>query len=103
MDADAGDLKDIRVLSRMYSAGETRERPPRATRWGAESKTSEPPSLQEYEAEETDELPGPLDSKGYRRIATVVNYLAWDRPDVQFAAGLPRRIVAGPTSRSWNN
>ena len=44
-----------------------------------------------------------VQSKEYRRLATVVNYLALDRPDLQFAAGVLGRTAARPTERSWAN
>ena len=44
-----------------------------------------------------------MQSKKYRRLAMVINYLALDRPDLQFAAGVLGRTAAKPTERSWAN
>ena len=68
-----------------------------------DSKGSSLPLPREYEPEEGDaELDGAMARK-YRRIAAVVNYLALDRPDLQFAAGVLGRTAAKPTTRSWAN
>ena len=69
----------------------------------AESKGSDLPLPREYDAMEDDvELDEGL-AKEYRRLAATVNYLALDRPDLQFTAGVLGRTAARPTERSWNN
>ncbi len=67
------------------------------------SKGSETALPQEYEGEGGD---GELDTelaKKYRRVVATVNYLARDRADLQFAAGVLKTTAARPTSRSWVN
>ena len=40
-------------------------------------------------------------AKAYRRLAATVNYLALDRPDVQFSASVLSRTMACPTTKGW--
>ena len=68
-----------------------------------DSKGSDLPLPKEYEAMEGDLDLDVVQSKEYRRLAMVVNYLALDRPDLQFAAGVLGRTAAKPTERSWAN
>jgi hypothetical protein len=57
----------------------------------------------EYEAEEGDLELSVQQAKVYRSLAATVNFLASDRPDLQFAAGVLGRTMARPTTRSWSN
>ena len=98
MGLDSTDLKEIRILNR-------------TVRWtkagieclGDDSKGSDIPLPKEYEAAEGDAELDELQAKEYRRIAMVVNYLALDQPDVQFASGVLGRTAVKPTERSWAN
>ena len=44
-----------------------------------------------------------VEAKRYRRLAATINYLAMDRPDLQFTASVLGRTMARPTERSWAN
>ena len=57
----------------------------------------------EYGAEEGDQELDPQEAKKYRSLAATVNFLALDRPDLQFTAGVLGRTMAKPTTRSWAN
>lgn len=110
---DREDLKEIRVLSRrlrldgdalVYEADEKHvETVLKEVGLEKESKTSEVPLPRDYEAQDADVELAPVDAHRYRRIAAVVNYLALDRPDLQFAAGVLGRTAARPTERSMAN
>ena len=52
---------------------------------------------------EADELLDNAEAKRYRRLAATINYLAMDRPDLQFTASVLGRTMARPTERSWAN
>ena len=43
------------------------------------------------------------EAKRYRRLAATINYLAVDRPDLQFTARMLGRTMAKPTTKSWAN
>ncbi len=67
------------------------------------SKGTKSPLPKEYMPELDDvELDG-VTAKRYRKLAATVNYLALDRPDLQFAASVLGRTAARPTERSWTN
>jgi hypothetical protein len=52
---------------------------------------------------ENDEPLDTAEAKRYRRLAATINYLAVDRPDLQFTASVLGRTMAKPTERSWAN
>ena len=68
-----------------------------------DSKGSDVPSPRDYEAVDGDIELDEYQAKQYRRIASTVNFLALDRPDLQFTAGVLGRTVGKPTERSWSN
>ncbi len=57
----------------------------------------------EYDAEEGDLELDQQQAKEYRNLAATVNFLALDRPDLQFTAGVLGRTMARPTTRIWTN
>ena len=110
---DPTDMKEIRILNRMvrwggevieYEADDKHVKTIVADlNLDADSKGSDLPLPREYDAMEDDvELDEGL-AKEYRRLAATVNYLALDRPDLQFTAGVLGRTAARPTERSWSN
>ena len=44
---------------------------------------------------------GPAESTQYRALAARLNYLATDRPDIQFATNEVARHMATPTTGNW--
>jgi hypothetical protein len=52
---------------------------------------------------ESDEPLDAAEARRYRRLAATINYLAMDRPDLQFTASVLGRTMAKPTERSWAN
>ena len=44
---------------------------------------------------------GPAESTLYRELAARLNYLAMDRPDIQFATKEVARHMANPTTGNW--
>ncbi len=65
----------------------------------AVSKGSDTPLPKEFGAGEGDQALEDWQAKACRRIAALVNYVALDRVDLQFTAGVVRRSGVGPTSR----
>ena len=61
------------------------------------------PLSRDYEAQAGDAELDKSMAKAYRRVSATVNYLALDRPDLQFAAGVLGRTASRPTARSWAN
>jgi len=57
----------------------------------------------QYEAEGGDRELEPHEARRYRSLAATINFLALDRPDLQFTAGVLGRTMAKPTVRSWSN
>lgn len=55
------------------------------------------------EGEDDDEPLDVHEAKRYRRLAATINYLAVDRPDLQFTASVLGRTMARPTARGWTN
>ena len=51
----------------------------------------------DYDAEDNDEELTTDEGRRYRQLAATVNYLALDRPDLQFAASVSGRTMARPT------
>ena len=110
---DSGDMKEMRILNRMvrwtkecveYEADDKHARAIVAElNLGQDSKGSDLPLPKEYEAMEGDVELDAAQSKDYRRLAMIINYLALDRPDLQFTAGVLGRTAARPTERSWAN
>ena len=110
---DSEDMKEIRILNRMVrwkSEGIEYEADDKHAKVIVEglnlcddSKGSDLPLPKEYEAMEGDLELDTMQAREYRRLAMVFNYLALDRPDLQFAAGVLGRTAAKPTERSWAN
>ena len=110
---DPEDLKEIRILNRTirwsdseltYEADEKHVQTViREVGLDGLSKGSDSPLPKAYEAVEEDQELHPEKAMKYRRIAATVNYLALDRVDLQFAAGVLGRTAARPTERSWAN
>ncbi len=57
----------------------------------------------EYGAEEGDQEFNSQEAAKYRSVAATFNFLALDRPDIQFTAGVLGRTMAHPTTRSLAN
>ena len=110
---DPGDMKEIRILNRTIrwaTNGVTYEADDKHVKTivaglglQEDSKGSEFPLPREMDAAEGDEELDAGMAKRYRRLAATVNYLALDRPDLQFTAGVLGRTAARPTTRSWAN
>ena len=110
---DPEDMKEIRILNRTIRWGtdgityEADDKHVRTIVEGmglqSDSKGSALPLPREMDAAEGDEELDAGMAKQYRRIAATVNYLALDRPDLQFTAGVLGRTAARPTTRSWAN
>jgi hypothetical protein len=69
----------------------------------ADSKGSDSPLPKDFCATDGDVALGGQQAHAYRRIAALVNYLALDRIDLQFSAGVLGRTASRPTERSWTN
>ena len=108
---DLEDSKEIRILNRTvrwtsegieYEADDKHAKTIVAgLNLGEDSKGSDIPLPKDFDAVEGDLELDVCQSKDYRSLAMVVNYLALDRPDMQFAAGVLGRTAAKPTDRSW--
>ena len=63
------------------------------------------PTPKDYDAAggEDDEGLDAHEARRYRRMAATINYLASDKPDLQFTASMLGRTMARPTTRSWSN
>ena len=95
---DGDDLKETRILNRMVrwtDDGIEYEADDKYTRTivadlslQTDSKGSDVPLARDYEAVDGDIELDEYEAKQYRRIASTVNYLALDRPDLQFTAGV---------------
>ena len=117
MGPDAGDDKEIRILNRVvkwesdkliYEADDKH-----VTKilfelgFDENIKGLDMPTAKDYDAEggEDDEELDAHQSRRYRRMAATINYLASDRPDLQFTASMLGRTMArlqqeaGPTFR----
>ena len=66
-------------------------------------KGSDYPLPKDFGAADGDVALGGHQAQAYRRIAALVNYLALDRVDLQFSAGVLGRTAARPTERGWTN
>ena len=53
-------------------------------------------------SEETEKKLEPAQASRYRALAARANYLAQDRPDIQFATNALCREMSEPTVRGWN-
>ena len=110
---DPNDLKEIRILNRalrwtnngieLEADGKHVKTIIKEMGLQAESKGSEYPLPKDFGAVDGDEALGGEQAHAYRRIAALVNYLALDRMDLQFSAGVLGRTAARPTDRSWTN
>ena len=115
MGPDAGDDKEIRTLNRVvkwesdkliYEADDKH-----VTNilfelgFDKNTKGLDMPTAKDYDAEgcEDDEELDAHEARRYRRMAAAINYLASDRPDLQFTASMLGRTMAKPTTRSWSN
>ena len=111
---EAGDDKDVRILGRVlkwepdcltYRADERHA----MAIWAGlglqpTSKGLDSPLLkEECDAKEDDEVLDEKGAKSYRRLAAIANYLALDRPDLQYAVSVLGRTMSRPTQRSWAN
>ena len=110
---DPDDMKEIRILNRTVrwtADGITYEADDKHVNTivkelglQRDSKGSELPLPRDMDAaDEDEELDGDT-ARRYRRLAATVNYLALDRPDLQYTAGVLGRTAARPTTRSWAN
>jgi hypothetical protein len=110
---DPGDLKEIRILNRLlrwttegveYEADDKHVQTViKGVGLEGDSNGTDVALPVDYEAEEGDlELSG-QQAKVYRSLAATVNFLALDRPDIQFPAGVLGRTMARPSTRSWAN
>lgn len=110
---DPRDMKEIRILNRtlrwtkngieLEADGKHVKTIIDEVGLNADSKGSDYPLPKDFGAAESDVALGAQQSEAYRRIAALVNYLATDRVDLQFAAGVLGRSAARPTKRSWTN
>ena len=106
---DAGDDKEVRILNRLVRwekdrivyEGDEKHAQVVIREMGLEegSKGFDIPVLAEKECTEGKELDAAGVAK-YRRLAATVNYLAMDRPDLQFAASVLGRSMSRPTENS---
>ena len=106
---EAGDDKEVRILNRVvrwekdrivYEGDEKHAQVViREMGLEAESKGLDVPVLVGTERTEGEDLDAAGVAK-YRRIAATVNYLAMDRPDLQFAASVLGRSMSRPTKDS---
>ena len=68
------------------------------------TKSLDTPLAKDHDNDDGDDEPlDDQEAKRYRRLAATVNYLATDRPDLQFTASVLGRTMARPTERSWGN
>ena len=110
---DPGDLKEIRILNRQlrwttdgieYEADDKHVQTIiKGVGLEEDSNGTDVALPCEYEAEEGDLELSVQQAKVYRSLAATVNFLASDRPDIQFAAGVLGRTMARPSTRSWAN
>ena len=106
---EAGDDKEVRILNRVVRwekdrtvyEGEEKHAQVVIREMGleAESKGLDVPVLAGTECAEGEDLDAAGIAK-YRRIAATVNYLAMDRPDLQFTASVLGRSMSRPTKES---
>ena len=101
---EPGDDEEVRILNRVvrwerdritYEADEKHVHT--VTNWVGlqpDSKGSEVPLTKDYDAEDEDQETD--EGRLYRKLAATVNYLALDRPDLQFAANVLGRTMARP-------
>ena len=110
MGPDAGDDKEIRILNRVFTWESDKliyEADEHVTNilfelgFDENTKGLDMPTAKDYDAEggEDDEELDAHEARRYRRMAATINYLASDRPDLQFTASTLGRTMA---TRSWS-
>lgn len=111
---DPGDDKEVRILGRTVKWGEDFLKYEADDKYvekiidelglGADSKGRDVPIEKDYDHLNEDvELLDPGQAREYRRLAATVNYLALDRPDLQFVASVLGRTMSKPNVQSWAN
>jgi hypothetical protein len=115
MGPDAEDDKEIRILNRVvkwehdkliYEADDKHVKKILfELGFDENTKGNDMPIAKDFDAEggEDDEDLEAHEARRYRMMAATINYLASDRPDLQFTASVLGRTMARPTVRSWSN
>ena len=114
MGHDDQDDKEVRILNRVIRWGRDRIEYEADDKhvttimgelgFDGDTKGLDVPIVKEHdESLDRDEPLGDGDAKRYRGLAATINYLASDRPDLQFTASVLGRTMARPTQQSWAN
>ena len=104
---EPGDNKKVRILNRIlrwvadgltYEGDDKHARTViRGMNLQLDSKGLETPMDKEEDEEGTSEELSARDAKKYRSLAAVVNFMALDRPELQYAASVLGRYMSKPT------
>ena len=115
MGPDAGDDKEVRILNRLIKweedkityVADDKHVTKILEELGFDDKTKgmDMPVTKDHDdvQPEDDERLDSVEAKRYRRLAATINYLAADRPDLQYTASVLGRSMSNPTARSWAN
>ena len=115
MGPDAGDDKEIRIKNRVVKwesdklvhEADDKHVTNILFELGFDENTKglDMPTAKDYDAEggEDDEELDAHEARRYRRMAATINYLASDRPDLQFTASTLGRTMARLITRCWSN